>query len=482
MENKIWKGMIDKDSDREVEEFTSSIGIDKNLYIYDITGTAAYVSGLYKIGIIKKDELEKIFYGLRKIKKDMDNFKINTSEYEDIHSLIEKELSKIIGDIAMKIHTGRSRNDQIVLDEKLFLKDSLIDILKESINLQKTILKLAGDNLDVIIPAFTHMQNAQPVLLSHYLMSFFYKFDRDINDFFYVFEKHDYLPLGAAACAGSGYKLDRKLLKELLKFSGLEPNSMDTVSSRDFIVDFIFTCSKIMLNLSRFCEDLIIYNTVEFSFIEIDDSFCTGSSIMPQKKNPDVLELIRAKSAVVLGNLLQLMVIIKGLPSTYNSDLQEDKKILFSAYKETITSIKIFSKLIGVLKFNESKIEESLENSFMEATDISDYLVKKGESFRKAHGIVGKIIRQCIDKKILFKDMKLEELKKYSPYFESDVFNYAEISSCISHKEVDCGTAKNQVMSSMSSANKKINKYQDKLNVFSKRIPFFEEIAKFTFS
>jgi argininosuccinate lyase len=479
MENKMWEGMIEKNTDKEIEKFTSSIGIDRKLYLYDITGTAAHAAGLYKIGIIKKNELEKVFYGLKKLKGSLESDKVNLSVYEDIHSLIEKELGKIIGDTAMKIHTGRSRNDQIVLDEKLFLKQILVNTLNEIITLQKSILKLADNSLDIIIPSYTHMQGAQPVLLSHYLMSFFYKFDRDISDLFYDFEKHDCLPLGAAACTGSGYKLDRKLLKELLRFKELEPNSMDVVGNRDFIIDFVFSCSKIMLHLSRFCEDLIIYNTGEFSFIEIDDSFCTGSSIMPQKKNPDVLELIRAKTALVIGNLLQLMLVLKGLPSTYNRDLQEDKKILFSAYEETLSSIKVFSRLIGKLKFNKSEIKKIIEKSFLEATDIADYLVKKGESFRKAHNTVGKIIRRCIDKKILFRDMKLEELKDFSEYFDDDVFKYTDADSCISHKEVDCGTAKNQVVLSIISAKKKINKYQEKSDQFHKRIPSFEEVVKY---
>jgi len=478
MKNKIWKGMIEKNTDRDVESFASSIEVDKNLYIYDITGTAAHVLGLYKIGIISKNELGKILPGLKKIKISLETGKIDTASHEDVHSLVENELSGMIGDAAMKIHTGRSRNDQIVLDEKLFFKNIIINILTNILKLQENILKSAHNTIDIVIPAYTHLQVAQPVLLSHYLMSFFYKFDRDIKNLFFNFETHDFLPLGAAACTGSGYKLDRKLLKELLKFKNLEPNSMDTVGNRDFIIDFIFSCTKIMLHLSRFCEDLIIYNSKEFSFIEIDESFCTGSSIMPQKKNPDVLELIRGKSAVVTGNLLQLMMVLKGLPSTYNSDLQEDKKILFSAYNETISSIYIFSKLIENVKFNKLKIKDSLEKSFMEATDMADYLVKKGESFRKAHHIVGNIIRYCVNKKIPFKDIKLEELKKYSTYFENDVFNYTNIDSCLSHKEVDCGTEKTRVISSMDSAKEKITDYKNKLEALSKRIPSFEEIMR----
>ncbi len=480
MENKIWKGRIGKNMNKEVENFTFSIKSDKKLYLYDINGTAAYAIGLLKIGIITESELKKILYGLKKVKKDIEEGKIDAHLYEDIHSLIENELGMTIGNAAMKIHTGRSRNDQIVLDEKLFIKDAVIDALGNIIALQKSILKVAQNTLDIIIPAYTHMQRAQPVLLSHYLMSYFYKFDRDTESFFNSFESSDSLPLGAAACTGSGYELDRKLLKKLLKFKRLDPNSMDTAGNRDFIIDFLFSCTKIMMHLSRFCEDLILYNSSEFSFIEIEESFCTGSSIMPQKKNPDILELIRGKSSLVMGNLLQLMILLKGLPSTYNRDLQEDKKILFGACKETISCIDIFSKLMEKIKFNRLKIKDSLKEGFLEATDMADYLVKKGESFRKAHNIVGKIISLCINKKIYFRDIKLEELKKYSSYFESDVYSYTDICSCISNKSIDCGTEKGQVISNINSAKKKIKDVQQKLKNLTKRIPSFEQLISYT--
>ncbi len=477
MDNKIWKGRIKKDMNKEVEKFTFSIDLDKNLYLYDIKGTAAHAAGLCKIGIITRDELKEIFYGLEKVKKNIEEDKIDILAYEDIHSLVENELGKITGNAAMKIHTGRSRNDQVILDEKLFIKDALINTLNNIVTLQNNILEIAKNTLDVIIPAYTHMQKAQPVLLSHYLMSYFYKFDRDAESFFHNFESSDYLPIGAAACTGSGYELDRKLIKKLLKFKNLDPNSMDTVGNRDFIIDFVFSCSRIMMHLSRFCEDLIIYNSSEFSFIEIEESFCSGSSIMPQKKNPDILELIRGKSSIVIGNLIQLMILLKGLPSTYNRDLQEDKKILFSAYNETISCVNIFSRLIKKIKFNKPEINDALKEGFLEAADIADYLVKKGESFRKAHNITGKIIRSCINKKITFKDMKLEELKKHSPYFDNDVYKYTDIYSCISNKKVDCGTAKKQVILHINSAEKKMKDTALKLKTLNKRIPSLEEIT-----
>jgi len=479
MENKIWKGRIEKNTDKSVESYTCSLDIDKKLYIYDLIGTAAHVVCLNKIGVISDGEIKRIFSGLKKVKKNLEKDSIDGSQYEDIHSLIENELGKIVGSIAEKIHTGRSRNDQIVLDEKLFIKDAVLNILSEILILQKNIIKNAEDKIDIVIPAYTHMQKAQPVLLSHYFMSFFKKFNRDTDNLIMNFENSDYLPLGAAACAGSGYDLDRKILKELLVFNNLESNSMDIVGSRDFLIDFIFSCTKIMLHLSRFSEDLVIYNSSEFSFIEIEEDFCTGSSIMPQKKNPDVLELVRGKSSIVIGNLVQFLILLKGLPSTYNRDLQEDKKILFNAYTETISSIEIFSKLIDKIKFNIEKINKALKEGFMEATDMADYLVTKGESFRKSHEIVGKIVRFCIDKKIAFGDLNLEELKGFSPYFKDDVYSKLNIESCVSSKKTDCGTEKRNVILNISSGKKRLESYSKKIKELNVRTPSFEKIIKY---
>jgi argininosuccinate lyase len=444
--------------------------------MYDVMGTIAHVAGLKKIGIITDNELKKISKGLKEVTKKIKSEEILVSDqYEDIHSLIEYELEKVIGELAKKIHTGRSRNDQIVLDEKLFAKDAIINTIDKVLSLQENIIKIAQKEIDIIIPAYTHMQKAQPVLLSHYLLSFFEKFNRNVRSLFRNFEDCDYLPLGAAACTGSGYELDRKLLKKLLKFKNTDSNSMDIVGNRDFIMDFIYSLSKIMLNLSRFCEDLIMFNTNEFSFIEIDEAFCTGSSIMPQKKNPDILELIRGKSSLIIGSLMQSMILMKGLPSTYNRDLQEDKKIMFGAYQETIDSIEIFSELLKKIKFNKARIKESLSRGFLEATDIADYLVKKGESFRKSYNIVGKIVKNCVDNNISFGDLTIEELKNYSSYFSSDIYEMVKIESCISNRKVDCGTSKKNVLEKIESGKKIVNK------LYSKQKRLFEQIPELNF-
>ncbi len=460
---KIWKGRISSNADIFAEKFTSSIYIDKELYLQDIIGTSAHVIGLHSIGILSTSELKEILAGLKKVKVMIEGGKLQFESYEDIHSLVEYELGKIIGDLAAKIHTGRSRNDQIVVDELLFVKEAIVKTIRLLASLQEKIIKIAEDEKNTIFIAYTHMQKAQPVLLSHYFLSFFEKFKRNISSLFLNFEECDFLPLGAAACVGSGYEIDRELLAKVLKFTGKGSNSMDIVGSRDFIMDYIYTCSKIMLNLSRFCEDLIIYSTNEFSYIDIDESFCTGSSIMPQKKNPDILELIRGKSAVVAGNLAQFMMILKGLPSTYNSDLQEDKKILLSAFRETTSSIDVFTRLIGKIKFNHETIKRSLESGFLEATDCADYLTRKGESFRKAHNITGKLVRYCMEKGAKLAEMPLLSLKEYSAYFGDDFYESIKIENCVEAKKVDCGTSRKAVLDKINSNKNLLSGYEKDL-------------------
>ncbi len=458
--NKIWKGRIQKDTDKAVEDFTYSIDIDRSLYLHDLTGTAAHVIGLKKIGIINDTELKKILVGLIEIKQRIENGSITTEKHEDIHSLVENELYSLIGDPALKIHTGRSRNDQVVLDERLFCKDIIVSLQSGMIGLLDNILKLSEKNTGVVFPAYTHLQKAQPVSLSHYLLSYFDKFSRDFARLGQDFESCDYMPLGAAACAGSGYGLDCNGIADILKFKNLATNSMDIVGSRDFIIDLVYSCSMIMIHLSRFSEDLIIYNSDEFSYIEIEESYCTGSSIMPQKKNPDILELIRGKSSLVIGNLMQVMILLKALPSTYNRDLQEDKKVLFSAIEETASSVGIFAKLLLKIKFNENVISDKLGNGFLEATDMADYLVKKGETFRNAHHIIGNIVKYCIENNKKIPDLSIDEMKGFSSLFEDDIFTSIDLKACLDARNVDCGTSSKQVMGKISKAKSRIKKFE----------------------
>jgi argininosuccinate lyase len=474
--SKIWKGRIKKQTDSDVEDFTYSIDIDRSLYLHDITGTAAYVIGLEKTGILDEEELKKIIVGLVELKQKLEKESLEAEGYEDIHSLVETELHKLVGEPALKIHTGRSRNDQIVLDEKLFCKDIILALMGKILHLMAGLVRIAEKETGTVFPAYTHMQKAQPVSLAHYMLSYFEKFSRDLNKLGADFEGCDEMPLGAAACAGSGHKIDRKMLASLLKFKSLAANSMDIVGSRDFMADLIYTCSRIMIHLSRFSEDLIIYNSDEFSYIDIEESYCTGSSIMPQKKNPDLLELIRGKSSIVIGNLMQLMVLLKALPSTYNRDLQEDKKILFDAVGETARSISIFAKLLGNISFNKEKIREKLESGFPEATDVADYLVDKGESFRKSHQLTGDIVRSCMESNKNIKDMTLEELKEYSPLFQADIYERLKLESCLDARDVDCGTSPKHVENRIKQAKKTISAFEKKIEGYKNRTADLESV------
>ena len=476
--DKIWSGRISSSTNKIADDFTFSLEVDVRLYLQDIIGNIAYAAGLKKIGIILKDELNKIIKGLSKIKNKIEENNYSKSSYEDIHSLIEYELKNEIGECAGKIHTGRSRNDQIVLDEKLYLKDAIISIIESMTVLELSIIKSGEKNIDIIFPAYTHMQKAQPVLFSHYLLSYFEKFYRDIYKLMQNFEDCDFLPLGSGACTGSGYEIDRKYLSFLLKFKDQGKNSMDEVSSRDYFQDFIYSLTCIMLHLSRFCEDLIIYNTNEFSFIELPDELCTGSSIMPQKKNPDILELIRGKSAIVVGNLVQFEVLQKSLPSSYNRDLQEDKGIVFQAFKETISSINIFNEIIKNIKINIDNINKNMKEGFLEATDIADYLVKKGETFRNAHNITGKMVRYCTEKKIGIHELNLKFLKSQSPFFDNDFYGSTDFEACINAKKTDCGTNRKSVKDSLKSAINKINKINIKISELKSRVPDISTLIK----
>jgi argininosuccinate lyase len=476
--SKIWKGRINSETDKAVEDFTYSIDIDRCLYLHDITGTAAYVIGLEKIGVISRTELNKITAGLAELKQKIEKGSINTSDHEDIHSLVESELYSLIGEPALKIHAGRSRNDQIALDERLFCKDIIISLLGELTGLMADLLKISEDQIDTVFPAYTHLQKAQPVSLAHYMLSYFDKFSRDYDKLAQAFESCDHMPLGAAACAGSGYKIDRKMLADILKFKNLASNSMDIVGSRDFMIDLIYSCSMIMIHLSRFSEDLIIYNSDEFSYIEIEESFCTGSSIMPQKKNPDLLELIRGKSSLVIGNLMQIMIMLKALPSTYNRDLQEDKKVLFDAVGETARSISIFAKLIKRIKFNKEVIKNKLENGFLEATDMADYLVGKGESFRNSHHVTGNIVKYCIGNGKKISELTLDKLKSFSPLFEDDIYSRIKMEACLEARDVDCGTSKKRVAERIKKVKRTIKSFAAAIEELKMRTTDIESVIK----
>ena len=458
MTKKIWGGRFTQETDNDAENFTSSITIDKNLYNFDILGSIAHVEMLSKQKVISPSDKNKIIVGLKKILKEIesDNF-IFSHELEDIHMNIENSLINKIGTAGKKVHTARSRNDQVATDIKLFIKDMAIKLKNDLIKLQKVIIKKSEKNINVIIPFYTHLQRAQPILASHYLLAFFEMFARDIERIDDTIKRLDESPLGACAGSGTSFNIDRFHTSKKLGFKKPTRNSIDSVSDRDYVADSIYTCSIIMMHLSRFCEDLILWNSAEFNFIKIGDSFTTGSSIMPQKKNPDILELIRGKCSLVYGNLISILTNLKGLPLSYNRDLQEDKVPLFSAFETSLDCVRIFSKNLNSIHFNTNHIIKTMDKGFLTATDLADYLAKNNVPFRKAHHITGNIVAYCENNNKNLSSLTLKELQKFSKVIKNDVFNFLSIEKSVSSKKSYGGT-------STSNVKNMINKYKKMLS------------------
>ncbi len=405
-----------------MERFTASIPFDRRLYRQDIEGSVAHARMLCRQGIISREEEEAIVQGLKEIGREIEAGKFAFKpEDEDIHMAIEKALIKKIGSAGEKLHTGRSRNDQVALDMRLYVRGEMERTIGLVRDLRLKLVEIAEREKDTIMPGYTHLQKAQPVLLAHYLLAFEAMFARDEERLRDAWERVNVMPLGAGALAGSGLPLDRKYVAELLDFPRITQNSMDTVSDRDFVAEYIFACALIMMHLSRICEDFIIWSTSEFSYLEIADSFATGSSLMPQKKNPDVAELIRGKTGRVYGHLISLLTVLKGLPMTYNRDLQEDKEALFDAVDTTLSSLQVFIAMLGHIKFNREKMAEEAAKGFTTATDLVEYLVLKGLPFREAHGVVGKLVAYCLKENRSFADLSLQEWKKVSEKFGPEI-------------------------------------------------------------
>jgi len=443
---KIWGGRFKDITNKKVEEFSSSLDIDKNLYSFDIQGSIAHVEMLSKQKIISISDKQKITKALNQAKKEIEKGTFNfATELEDIHMNIEHAITKKIGNFGKKIHTARSRNDQVVTDVKLYIKEIAGNLRKNLVALQKNIIKNSEKNLELIIPFYTHLQSAQPILLSHYLLAFFEMFLRDINRIDGAVYRLDENPLGSCAGAGTSFNIDRFSTTKKLNFRIPTRNSLDSVSDRDFIVDSIYCCSMIMMHLSRFCEDLIIWNSSEFGFIKIADGYTTGSSIMPQKKNPDILELIRGKCGTVYGNLINILTNLKGLPLSYNRDLQEDKFPLFSSLKIANECVDIFKDLLDSIKFDNVSIQRSLNLGFLTATDLGDYLTRKGLAFRDAHHITGKIIAYCEKNNRNLDEIKIEEFKKFSKLINKDVYKFISIDSSVSSRNSYGGTSRTNV-------------------------------------
>ena len=439
---KLWKGRFSKAATSSADEFNASIEFDQRLYKDDIKGSIAHATMLGRQGIIPQVDAELIVKTLKEIEADIDAGKVEfTIESEDIHMNLETILTERIGEAGKKLHTARSRNDQVAVDIRLYLKDEIAEIEKLLSTLMDTLVTLAEKHQDTVMPGYTHLQRAQPVTLAYHLLAYYQMFKRDSSRFADCLDRMDYLPLGSGALAGTTYDTDREFLASELGFKGVCPNAMDAVADRDFAVEFISCCSITMMHLSRFCEELILWSSVEFSFVEIDDAYSTGSSIMPQKKNPDMAELIRGKTGRVYGDLMSLLTIIKGLPLAYNKDLQEDKLPVFDAGDTLKASVNIFTEMIATMKVKEENMERAAKYGYMNATDAADYLVTKGIPFRDCHEIIGRIVLYCINKGIAIEEMSMEEFKSFSDQFDMDIYDKIAIRSCIKAKRSQGSTS-----------------------------------------
>jgi len=443
---KPWGGRFSEPTDLQVEAFTASIHFDRRLYRYDIEGSVAHARMLARQGIITRREANEILTGLQEILADIEagSFAFHPDD-EDIHMAVEKALTARIGDTGGKLHTGRSRNDQIALDIRLYLRAEIGRVIGLLKALKAGFVEMAKKEMGLILSGYTHMQKAQPVLLSHYLLAFREMFDRDEARLRDCLKRVNVMPLGAAALAGTGLPIDRRYVAKLLKFPAVTENSMDAVSDRDFVAEFIFVASLLMMHLSRFCEDLILWSGDEFGYVEIADAFTTGSSIMPQKKNPDVAELIRAKTGRVYGNLVALLTVLKGLPMTYNRDLQEDKEPLFDTVDTVVACLGILTAMIGRLTYNRRRMEEGAAKGFATATDVAEYLVMRGVPFREAHGIVGRIVSFCIRNGKELTGLTLREYRRFYKDFDKDLFRHLTVRQSVNARKGSGGTAEETV-------------------------------------
>ena len=428
----LWGGRFTKETDQLVYNFNASISFDQKFYKQDIEGSVAHVCMLGKQGILTKEEMQAIVKCLDEIRADVESGKlVITDEYEDIHSFVEANLIDRLGDVGKKLHTGRSRNDQVALDMRLYTRIQVLETDELLKDLLKVLLRLMKENTETIMPGFTHLQKAQPITLAHHMGAYFEMFKRDRMRLHDIFDRMNYCPLGSGALAGTTYPLDREYTAELMGFYGPTLNSMDGVSDRDYLIEFLAALSTIMMHLSRFSEEVIIWNSNEYQFVEIDDSYSTGSSIMPQKKNPDIAELVRGKTGRVYGALVSLLTTMKGIPLAYNKDMQEDKELSFDAMDTAKGCIALFTGMLDTIRFNKDVMRKSANNGFTNATDAADYLVKNGVPFRDAHGIIGQIVLYCIDRNIAIDDMSLEELQKFSPVFKEDVYDAISMETCV---------------------------------------------------
>lgn len=444
--DKLWGGRFTQPTDKFVEEFTASIEFDKRLYHQDIRGSMAHARMLGRQGIIPQQDVESIVQGLKDI---LEQIEAGTFDFsiglEDIHMNIEARLSQRIGEAGKRLHTGRSRNDQVALDIRLYLRDEIVEITAYLDMLIDALLEQASANLDVVMPGFTHLQSAQPILFSHHLLAYVEMFKRDKARMEDCFKRVNVMPLGAGALAGTTFLIDREYVAEQLDFPSVTRNSLDSVSDRDFAIEFLAASSILMMHLSRFSEELILWSTSAFRFVELSDGFCTGSSIMPQKKNPDVPELVRGKTGRVYGNLMALLTVMKALPLAYNKDMQEDKEPLFDTIDTVKGSLKIFGDMVREMRVNATAMAKAAGQGFSTATDVADYLVRKGLPFRDAHEAVGKAVAYCVENEMDITDLSLAEWQLFSPHFSDDIFSVITVDASVNARDVIGGTARRRV-------------------------------------
>lgn len=442
----LWGGRFTKETDQLVYNFNASISFDKKLYKQDIKGSIAHVTMLAKQNILTEIEKETIIKGLTSILNDVENGSLEiTDEYEDIHSFVEANLIMRIGDTGKKLHTGRSRNDQVALDMKLFVRDEILELDELVKELLQALLNIMESNTDTFMPGFTHLQKAQPITLAHHIGAYFEMFKRDRDRMKDIYNRMNLCPLGSGALAGTTYPLDREYTANLLEFESATRNSMDSVSDRDYVIELLSALSTIMMHLSRFSEEIIIWNTNEYRFVELDDAYSTGSSIMPQKKNPDIAELVRGKTGRVYGALMSILTMMKGIPLAYNKDMQEDKELTFDAIDTVKGCLALFAGMVKTMSFNKKVMEASAKGGFTNATDVADYLVNKGVPFRDAHSISGRLVLLCIERNCALDDLSLTEFKKEEERFENDIYEAISLNTCV-NKRVTLGAPGKTVM------------------------------------
>ena len=446
MAEQLWGGRFTKTTDQMINEFQASISFDKRMYHEDIAGSIAHATMLAKCGIISEEDRDSIIAGLKDILKQIDEGNFDFSvDLEDIHMNIEKRLTDAIGDAGGRLHTARSRNDQVALDTHMYVRKQTVEVLKLIEDLQKALVETAEKYSDVIMPGYTHLQRAQPILFGHHMMAYFCMLSRDFARFRGVYSRADIMPLGAGALAGTTFPIDREFVAKQLNFENIYNNSLDAVSDRDYIMEFLSAASILMVHLSRLSEETILWCSREFSFIELDDAHCTGSSMMPQKKNPDVSELVRGKTGRVVGHLMAMLSTVKGLPLAYNKDLQEDKEGIFDTIDTVKFSLAVYAELLRGMKVRKDVMKRAVDEDFSNATDLADYLVKKGMPFRKAHAVSGKAVHYCIEQGKWLEDLTIEEFKSMSPLFEDDIKVEISPETCVKNRNSFGGTSYKQV-------------------------------------